>query len=463
MAILTDLPNELLLFIIADVSPLYIDSFTLSCKRISCLCTDTIREHDTVRSRIPSLDQNELLRTVISNPHIALYPKFARLRAREDSWDGGAPDDLLSEIDFQTRQNPYTTLLQHIPMETSRMAAPLLITRLLNIQKIEISVTWCQNMLRVLSNVLEASYDPIPKFRAPLPLGKLTEAHVSTFANSVDGLELSILLAALPTLRMLDVGGLERKEPYICPYQRRSSGVTEIILGAHVDFSFLVELIGRTNALQRFTYNHEIHNFSAKLQPRRLTELLEQRAGHGLAYLSLLTRKGEYTAQSCLDLCRNHNDLSLGSLRGFRVLKCLVTCVDMFIKTRGYGEDGIGPVTVQRLVSWLPASLETLVLHPGLEVWDKAVLRMLFRGLRNEKQARIPNLKRINFVGFPDFDHSMPDDIKIGCRETGVRLGYTLHTCRTNCGRALELLQDWEGRPWVEALGDCCGYIDSGW
>ena len=336
------------------------------------------------------------------------------------------------------------------------MAAPLLITSLLNIQKIEISITWSQDMLRVLSNVLEASYDPIHNSRAPFPLGKLTEAHVSTSVNSVDGMELSILLAMLPTLRKLNVEGLRRKHLYICPYQRRSSGVTEIILGAHFDLSYLIELIGRTDALQRFTYNHGIHDFSAKLQPQRLAELLKQHAGHSLTYLSLLTRKGVHTAQSCRDLCRNHYDLSLGSLREFRALKCLVTCVDMFIKTRWYGEGKNGSGTVQRIVPWLPASLETLVLHPGLEVWDKAVLRMLFRGLRNEKQARAPNLKRINFVAFPDFNHSMPDDVKTGCRETGVRLGYTLHACRTKCGRALGLLQDWEGRPWVEALGDWC-------
>ncbi|CAD6594276.1 MAG: hypothetical protein ASARMPREDX12_008556 [Alectoria sarmentosa] len=359
-------------------------------------------------------------------------------------------------MDTLSRQNPYTSILQNIPMETSHMAAPLLITSLLNIQKVEISITWSQDMLRVLSNVLEASYDPIHNSRAPFPLGKLTEAHVSTSVNSVDGMELSILLAMLPTLRKLNVEGLRTKHLYICPYQRRSSGVTEIILGAHFDLSYLIQLIGRTNALQRFTYNHGIHDFSAKLQPQRLAELLKQHARHSLTYLSLLTRKGVHTAQSCRDLCRNHNDLSLGSLREFRALKCLVTCVDMFIKTRWYGEGKNGSGTVQRLVPWLPASLETLVLHPGLEVWDKAVLQMLFRGLGNEKQARAPNLKRINFVGFPDFNHSMPDDVKTGCREAGVRLGYTLHACRTKCGRALGLLQDWEGRPWVEALGDCC-------
>ena len=41
MAILTDLPNELLLTVIADVSPLYIDSFVLTCKRIHSLGVDT--------------------------------------------------------------------------------------------------------------------------------------------------------------------------------------------------------------------------------------------------------------------------------------------------------------------------------------------------------------------------------------------------------------------------------------
>ena len=75
----------------------------------------------------------------------------------------------------------------------------------------------------------------------------------------------------------------------------------------------------------------------------------------------------------------------------------------------------------------LPASPETLVLLPGLKKWNKDVLRLLFRGFRNNKQARLPNLKQVNFVELPDIDQVMREDIKNRCRETGVRLGYTTH------------------------------------
>ena len=115
-------------------------------------------------------------------------------------------------------------------------------------------------------------------------------------------------------------------------------------------------------------------------------------------------------------------------MRNFTVLKTLATGVDMFINGTG---------TVQRFVSWLPASLETLDLYPGMKKWEADVLRKLFRGFRTNKQRRLPNLKIINFMAFPNFELGMPDDIKAACQATGIKIGYECYANKEKSPRGL--------------------------
>lgn len=263
----------------------------------------------------------------------------------------------------------------------------------------------------------------------------------------------------VPTVRKLTVAGMSGAGPYSCPYQHRSAGVTEMILDHSVDFNYLEELVSRTYTLQRFTYIHRIHQSAAKLQPRLLAGLLRKHAGQSLVYLNLVGESQGPTPTGFWGQCRNHNDLSIGSIREFQIWKTLVTCVDIFVKTRGHGEIKSGTGTVQRLASWLPASLKTLILHQGLEKWDKDVLRLLFRGFQNKKQARLPNLKLINFVQFPKFELVMPDSLRAGCREMGIKIGYTsqIRICQNpKCRQVPEQLENWAGLAWIEALEKCC-------
>lgn len=190
-----------------------------------------------------------------------------------------------------------------------------------------------------------------------------------------------------------------------------------------------------------------------------MIELLKEVARQSLTFLSLVTGPEGHNGKHSGNWRRNYHDLSLGSLRDFTALKTLTTCVDMFIKSHGIGLLGEATGSVQSLVSWLPASLKALVLQRGLDNWDQGTLRMLFRGLRNNKQTRLPNLKVIKFANFADFDTVMPDDLKVACRETGVKLGYTSHRCKNlDCHQVLGQLEYWDGLPWITALGKCCQY-----
>lgn len=163
MAILTDLPNELLLSIIPAVSPVYIESFALSSKRIYDLCAGTIREYNLTRNELADLHENELLKAILLNPRLASYPSQVKLSPRYCGQEGNAPnegnapDDLHVAMDAQICQNRYADLLK--PADTRYAAAPWLITRLLNVQKMEVSVTWCEDLVKIVSQIVEDGYD----------------------------------------------------------------------------------------------------------------------------------------------------------------------------------------------------------------------------------------------------------------------------------------------------------------
>ena len=423
MPVLTDLPTELLLSIIAEVSPLDLDSFVLSCKRLYDLRLDTVRAHNLIRTSILNeCPSPEFLCRVFEDPKLALYPLigefFAFRRRGSVSQPDGAPisDDLLAEINMQIPRIPYTASLENAkdPYNELDLIVPLLMTRLLNLRELRLTVITEPRVLETVSNIVEASHGPTQR---PLPLGKLTEANIIAGPVMNLGMEMTILLAMIPTLRKLKATHLVASK-ISCPHDYQSE-VTDMCLDGWVDLPSIIELIRRSYRLQRFEYTLRIYYSLTKAEYRRLADILKERAGHSLQYLGLYMRCPQ---NFCRSECSKGIDMSLGSLRKFTVLKRLAACVDMFIKLRYQSKSEHETGTVQRLVSWLPASLETLDLYPGLEKWDADVLRKLFRGLRNNKQRRVPNLKIINFMAFPNFDLGMPDDIKAACQATGIKV-----------------------------------------
>lgn len=459
MVVLTDLPDELLLPIVAGVSPLYIESLALSCKRLYGLCVDVIREHDRIRSKIPTNANSKepfgtqpykLLGCFFQDPSLAEYPL---------SWDMNTvpcPGHLTTEINTHTLRGPHAYLFgtENSRPDAADLVIPLMITQLLNVRKIRMRFWQEPYLIGFMSRIIETSHDPILSLQEPSVLGRLKEAYIQAMDQPFfSGTELALLLSMLPSLKKLHVFHLFRdgEKPYVCLEKYHESGVTDMYLDGAIDSEFIVELIQRTKSLQNFTYAHWFTDMGVKFEPRRLLSILKKCTRQSLSFLCLVNRRNLERYPNC--------DLSLGSLRDFMVLKYLVTGVEMFIKTRGNSETQCGTGTVQRLVSWLPASLETLVLNGGLGVWNADILRMLFRGFRDQKQLRLPNLKRIKFLDFPMADQMMPHAIKVACRETGVAISYTLDMC-ANCHAyeyRHECLQDWEDHSWIDLSGDCCG------
>ena len=465
MAKLTDLPYELLLCIMVYLSPLYIDSFVLSCKRIYYVGMDTLRAQNLIRSRLSSClsgsEPANLLRSILQVPEMAVYPLSCSVFT-PDRGSLNVPQDLLTKINLEVTQSPHPGFPTVIDsrFKAADMIIPLLITRLVNLRKLRLFGFWQPYLLDTLSGIVEASHNKGRSMEEPLALCRLAEVTIHARGQEMDALHLAVLLSMIPTVKKLNASRLIYEESYSFPYKSHGSAVTNMCLNGCVHPSFVKELIMSTHDLRSFEFTHLTDFLTRGVVFRRLSEILQRHAGASLLHLSLLTEDCENCVHGvCIRSPRNHANLSLGSLRGFRNLKTLVTSVEMLIRTHDSNSHGIGVGTVQRLVSCLPASLEALVLHKGFEKWDKDVLDKLFRGLRDKRQSRLPNLNIIDFVNFPNFNQVMPGDIKAACRELGVKIGYTLQNRQNlQCLQILRQLEIFEELPWIAVLGKCYRY-----
>ena len=483
MVVLTDLPDELLLPIVADVSPLYIDSLALTCNRFHRLCADVIRGHDRIRREIPTNNPfnlhgfekgaYDLLRRFLQSPSLAEYPSSWNFK--DTALMDDVPEDLIDEIHLQALRGPHASLFD---TETSRpsvaeLVIPLVIAQLVNVRKIrimtmsarsvpvrgtQINTTYAPYLIEFMSKIIRTSHNPKLMVQEPLILGRLKEAEVDSLIDGSGGTELPLLLSMLPTLRKLHVFGLKGEGPYVCPHKYRVSGVTDLLLEGTIDPEYIVQLIQRTKSLHSFTYLHCVNDLGVIFEPRRLLTTLKERARQSLIFLCLAPSFSPYWIPDTRDGYSSCRDLSLGSLRDFKNLRYLVTDIEMFIKTRSRSEDHHWKGTVQRLVSWLPASLETLVLVERLREWKPDTLRMLFRGFQNQKQLRLPNLKHIKFHEFYMVDQVVLNAIKVACRETGVTISYTRNTCDICAPDRWppKCLQDWENHDWKDLSEDDC-------
>ena len=483
MVVLTDLPDELLLPIVADVSPLYIESLALSCKRLYGLCADVIREHDRIRSEIPTNEYlffhayetgaYDLAQRFLQSPKLAEYPTFWRFKDIAPTDD--VPESLIDEIKFHALRGPYAYLFdtERYRPNVAELVIPILITQLVNVRKIhvttmpassvfvrgtQINTTYTPYLIEFMSKIIKTSHNPNPRVQEPSVLGRLKEAEIDAMIDGLGGTELPLLLSMLPNLRKLHVFRLERGKPYVGPHKYRVSGVTDMLLDGEIDSEYIVELIQRTKSLHSFTNIHWIYEVGVIFEPRRLLTALREHARQSLVFVCLVTQVDINWNPDRLDGYPGCHDLSLGSLREFKVLKYLVTGVETFRKTHGSRGIRYWEGTVQRLVSWLPASLETLVLVGNLGDWNTDNLRMLFRGFRTQKQSRLPNLKHIKFYNFYRVDQVVLNAINLACRETGVTISYTstpCDECESHSNKP-KCLQDWENHDWKDFSKDYC-------
>ena len=464
MAILTDLPNELLLKIIADVSPSYLEFFLLSCKRIHILGEDVTREYHLVNKNLRRRSPSNLLVEIFSDPSIALYPtsltcsSSCKPQYREDNF----------KVNPQALKDFYITCHRSIRPRQD-IAIPLLLTLLLNLRKLNIVVGKSPYLTEIVAQILDSTYDPSAITEEPLALGRLTEVKILGCLCSqpcIDqkdanhAMKLSSLLAMIPTVRKLKIWA-RNNSPYISPRPYHYGGVTEIHLRGALDSTFLEDLIDRTRSLENFTYQHEISSIKfprANFLPRRVVQSIQQVAGDSLVYLSLILLPSGFV-DSNDHLRRYRKDLFIGPLQSLVALKMLRTSVDLLIKIhrigRNHARTHAKTGTVQSLTSVLPLSLETLGLDKGLKEWDADTLERLFEGISDWKAPGTASLNLVNFANCLDFEELLSSETKAACQKAGVKLGYTTGCTAYDYDLAFESHWDWNERHWIEVLRSC--------
>ena len=205
MAILTDLPNELLLQIIADISPLDLEFFLLSCKRIHLLGSDAAREHHLVKQNLKDLTACQLLDKVISDASTALYPTSI------DFWSDCISGTL--DLPFDVNVQALKTLFARRDGSNSvraDLSIPVLFALLLNLRKIHITICHQPYLIDIVAQIVEASHDTTLTLQEPLALGRLAEVLIRSSCWQTDclygeyashAMTLSILLAMIPSVR----------------------------------------------------------------------------------------------------------------------------------------------------------------------------------------------------------------------------------------------------------------------
>ena len=468
MTILTDIPGELLLKIIENVSPLYLDHFLLSCKKMYSLRTNTVQEHQLIRSNLARMSSCDLLKLVLSNADAALYPKFIRL----ESVDGPRLSDHVMVVNNAKVMTEIFSRSCYSGDLRTDLAVPVLLNQLLNLRKLDITVGISPYLITIVTRIVNAIHTPSTDSQEPHALGRLTQVTIRaglsygryTYQGAQHVTQLASLMAMIPTVRKLKVSAALMCR-YPSPSANYHSGVTELCLVGPLDLAFVEDIISRIVSLKVFTRQYKPRDSMRSqimFEPRRVVQDLAESAKHSLAHLSLIVdpptfNPGDYEEGRYL------RDLLLGDLGTFGLLTTLRISIDMLNMERRTGEDHATrhprKRTFQNVTKGLPPSLETLVLDMGHKAWREGDIDCLLYDLTKWKESEDGKLKLVNFANCPDFKRYMSDETMETFYGAGVKVGYSM-----DCGKGegsdqmFERHVNWEERPWIKAFERCCEY-----
>ena len=466
MTILTDIPDELLLKIIENVSPLYLDHLLLSCKLMYSLRADTVHEHQVIRTNLARMNSCDLLKLILSNPDAALYSKSIWL----ESVDGPRLSDNVMMVNNAKAMTEIFTRSCYSGDPRPDVAVPVLLTQLLNLRKLDITVGISPYLMAIATRIVRAIHRPSDGSQEPHALGRLTQVTIraglsygrSTYQGATHVTQLASLMAMIPTVRKLKVVA-DSMCRYSSPSPDYLSGVTELCLIGPLDLAFVEDIIRRTVSLEAFTRQYkpcESIRSQIMFAPRRVVQDLAGSARHSLVHLSLVVdpptfNPGDY------DEGRYLRGLFLGDLGVFSLLTTLRTSVDMLIMEPRTGADHATQYprgrTFQNVTKLLPPSLETLVLDKGQKAWREGDIDCLLYDLTKWKESENGKLKLVNFANCPDFESYMSDETVETFYGADVKVGYSV-----DCGEGegsdqmFERNVNWEERPWIKAFELCC-------
>lgn len=445
------LPHEIILPIIDDLRTTDIKSFALCNKATYTLCETAIcrmfeeryavirlgsreglpRSYTRFRARDdPAREQHPLLflDRILSKPNIAQCPTELQIEVNieddedeiEDSERAALDNAILtwsSELASLGANNPWLTgELREVwqrallgPMNRFYHLG-ILLTMLPNVKSITISdvLDKAAPMTEMIVAIAEANRDPSsPVHRKAL--ANLYEVALETTHSRVSGEEMGIYepFAALPSMRSLygtSITGYKREASMPLPHRTRDKGcqfeVVKFVQSA-VDADSFDGLLGIAAALKDFTYHHV--NYRAgdtKFDALGIVQALAKHASHSLERLELTAEPRLWHESKDYDpLHRRQCIPSLGDFARLRVLRF----DDKLLQAPRRG----GQVT--RLVDVLPASIRIVrLIRETKQDW----LERIFAGLAEEKEEKLPVLKKIVVEGTSFVYRSLVDKLE---------------------------------------------------
>lgn len=438
MSRLLALPNELISPIIDEIPLTDIESFALCSKATHMLCETAIRRileeryaiirlgsreglprsYTRIRARDdPAREQHPLLflDRILSKPNIAQYPTELQIEFNvkddedeiEDS-EKAALDNAIST--WSTRlasfgaNNPWLTgelretwqraLLR--PMNRFYHFG-MLLTMLPNIQSITISnvLDKAAPMTDMIFAIAEANRDS----SSPVHRKALAHIHKVAFETthsrvSDEEMRMYEPFAALPSIRSLygnSITGNKREASLSPPHRTTDKScqfeVVKFVQSA-VDADSFHGLLGTAAALKDFTYHHV--NYRAgdtEFDALGIVQALAKHASRSLIRLELTAEPSLWHERKDYDPL--HRRKCIPSLKDFAKLRVL-RFDDKLLQAPHRGSP------VRRLVDVLPNSIKIVrLVRETKQDW----LEMIFAGLAEEKEKKLPMLKKVIVEG----------------------------------------------------------------
>ncbi|KAI4207644.1 MAG: hypothetical protein LQ346_000451 [Caloplaca aetnensis] len=448
------LPNEVIHQIIDSLHPGDLGSFVLSCKTIHVFSQRAVEKHQELLKQYSTLRFGDpggwrgkdwrrdhpllFLRTLLFNPGIAYYPRSLQATQWGDDDDADEPipeignlADVIavcgSEIatlgeehpwlkDYAQRQE-WRAALQ-VPTNHSHHLA-MLLTMLPNLQSFTMigMSHHIQPVRETVRAIAAANRDPHSAVHGKA-LGKLAKIRIDR-ADSELGEDITLYSSflGLPSMRSVSGRMIDGKDGDLLvedPHLRHSVVVPHQIEEINMDYSaigldcweWMLRYIGN---LRQFTYRHTCGIVGgAEYYPRSIVALLKKYASHSLEKLHL---SGGSTDTHGIHMItrRRVQEQFIGDLKEFQQLRVLILFDTVFRKPNN-GE-------MVRLVDVLPTSIRAVTLINEVQKSDSA---SLFLGLAEEKEDKLPQLKKLTLYGDFSIQQDLIDELKgVGVEITG--------------------------------------------
>ena len=474
---LLDLPSEVILNILEQVSNADLDNFTSTCSLIYHLALKVLQGHrwrkhhyanitygdpDWTRDETTWVHPTLMLRDLVAGD-LLYYPRAMYVNDNRDGdWDDGRYYTSDDEDDFPHDRRPYTEIdraLEWFPRDIQPLCAAspylslggdkeilakrivckgrigttlgFLLTLLPSLDSLHIKdynkySSGIEDLKTIIENVIHSNQNASEKFpskRALSKLRSLTFSRTRGFMGAMWDLHVYAPFFYLPGIRILQADSvMADKDTW--SYPGMHSNIEELYFErSDISMECFNTYLKDTKALRNFKYDTHNHGHYDPSLKKLVQNLLEV-ASHSLHSLDL---RGPLRMPDSLEAVHGRPRF-IGSLKGFQELKYIKIHASMLIEPleKEFNQDTYPrdptPGRPCKLIDILPASTIGLTLHYGSKA--TVVLAML-RGLKDMKATALPSFKSLEVEDATYLEQEVAHRaIKRTCEESGIDITF---------------------------------------